>query len=75
MNTVPYKGNDKLLFGIILGVIIGNVFAFFLKAGFTIPWAWVISGILICSAVGLLAGLWPAIKASRLNPITALRYE
>ncbi len=63
------------LFGIILGVIIGNVFAFFLKAGFTVPWAWVISGILICSGVGLLAGIWPAVKASRLNPITALRYE
>jgi putative ABC transport system permease protein len=63
------------LFGIILGVIIGNIFALLLNAGFTIPWAWVISGILICSGVGLLAGLWPAIKASKLNPITALRYE
>jgi putative ABC transport system permease protein len=63
------------LFGIILGVIIGNIFALLLNAGFTIPWAWVIAGILICSGVGLLAGLWPAIKASRLNPIIALRYE
>jgi putative ABC transport system permease protein len=63
------------LFGIVLGVIIGNIFALLLNAGFTIPWAWVISGILICSGVGLLAGLWPAIKASKLNPITALRYE
>lgn len=63
------------LFGIVLGVIIGNVFAMFLKAGFTVPWAWVIAGIIICSGVGLLAGIWPAIKASRLNPITALRYE
>ncbi|HEY2726349.1 MAG TPA: ABC transporter permease [Parafilimonas sp.] len=63
------------LFGIILGVIIGNVFALFLNAGFTVPWAWVIGGIIICSGVGLLAGLWPAVKASKLNPITALRYE
>src|SRR6478735_5064685 len=63
------------LIGIILGVIIGNIFALLLNAGFTIPWAWVIAGILICSGVGLLAGLWPAIKASKLNPITALRYE
>ncbi len=63
------------LFGIILGVIIGNIFALLLNAGFTIPWAWVIAGILICSGVGLLAGIWPAIKASKLNPITALRYE
>ncbi|MBV9963686.1 MAG: ABC transporter permease [Parafilimonas sp.] len=63
------------LFGIILGVIIGNIFALLLNTGFTVPWAWVIAGILICSGVGLLAGIWPAIKASRLNPITALRYE
>lgn len=63
------------LFGIVLGVIIGNIFALFLKAGFTVPWAWVLAGILICSGVGLLAGIWPAVKASKLNPITALRYE
>ena len=63
------------VFGIVLGVMIGNVFAFVLKAGFTVPWAWVVAGILICSAVGLLAGIWPAVKASKLNPITALRYE
>jgi putative ABC transport system permease protein len=63
------------LFGIVLGVLIGNFFAMLLHAGFAVPWAWVIGGILICSGVGLLAGLWPAVKASRLNPIAALRYE
>jgi len=63
------------LFGIILGVLVGNLFSIFLKTGFVVPWAWVIMGIIICSGVGLLAGLWPAIKASKLNPITALRYE
>jgi putative ABC transport system permease protein len=63
------------LFGIILGVIIGNIFAALLGAGFAVPWAWVIAGIIICSGVGLLAGIWPAVKASKLNPITALRYE
>lgn len=63
------------LFGILLGVMIGNIFALFLNAGFTVPWAWVIGGIIICSGVGLAAGIWPAVKASKLNPITALRYE
>lgn len=62
-------------FGIILGVLVGNLFSMVLKTGFVVPWAWVILGIVICSGVGLLAGLWPAIKASKLNPITALRYE
>ncbi len=63
------------VFGIVLGVLVGNFFAMFLGTGFVVPWMWVIIGIVICSAVGLLAGLWPAIKASRLNPIVALRYE
>ncbi len=63
------------VFGIIMGVLVGNLFSIFLKTGFVVPWGWVITGVIICTAVGLLAGLWPAIKASRLNPITALRYE
>jgi len=63
------------IIGIILGVLVGNLFSIFLGTGFVVPWMWVIIGILICSAVGLVAGIWPAVKASRLNPIVALRYE
>ncbi|MEO8962208.1 MAG: ABC transporter permease [Ginsengibacter sp.] len=61
--------------GILLGVIVGNVVGIFLHTGFVIPWVWVLIGIVVCSAVGLFAGLYPAIKASRLDPIVALRYE
>lgn len=61
--------------GIVLGVIVGNAFSLLLDTGFVVPWNWVIYGIIICSAVGLLAGLYPAIKAGKLNPIDALRYE
>ena len=61
--------------GIILGVIVGNVVGLFLHTGFVVPWGWVIIGIVVCSAVGLFAGLYPALKASRLDPIVALRYE
>jgi putative ABC transport system permease protein len=63
------------IFGIILGVVVGNVVGLFLHTGFVIPWMWVVIGIVVCSAVGLSAGLYPAVKAARLDPIVALRYE
>lgn len=63
------------IFGIILGVLVGNIFSMVLKTGFVVPWLWVSIGIVICSLVGFAAGLYPAIKAAKLNPIVALRYE
>ncbi len=63
------------IFGIVLGILLGNIFSMILGTGFVVPWIWIIRGIVICTVVGLLAGLYPSIKASRLNPIEALRYE
>ncbi len=63
------------IFGIILGIMVGNSFSLVLNTGFVVPWNWVLYGIVICTLVGLLAGLYPAMKAGRLNPIEALRYE
>nr|WP_262903530.1 ABC transporter permease [Niabella beijingensis] len=63
------------MLGILLGIIIGNLFSMVLNTGFVVPWDWVLYGIVICTIVGLGAGIYPAVKAGKLNPIDALRYE
>jgi putative ABC transport system permease protein len=63
------------LIGIVLGILVGNLFSMILSTGFVVPWRWILYGIIICTIVGLLAGLYPALKAGKLNPIEALRYE
>jgi len=61
--------------GIILGVLAGNLFGLLVHTGFVVPWLWMFAGISLCAAVGIISGIYPAIKASRLDPIVALRYE
>jgi putative ABC transport system permease protein len=61
--------------GIILGLLLGNLVALGLGSGFIAPWAWIIMAFVVCIIVGLLAGLYPANKASKLDPIEALRHD
>jgi putative ABC transport system permease protein len=63
------------LLGIVLGVGMGNLMGLFFAAGFIIPWKWMISGVVLCFIVGVISGMYPAIKASNLDPIEALRHE
>ena len=41
----------------------------------TVPLWSVITGFVVAVSVGLFFGMWPALKAARLDPIVALRYE
>lgn len=61
--------------GIVLGLIIGNLVGVALGAGFVAPWEWMFLAVVVCIVVGLGAGLYPASRASRLDPIEALRFD
>lgn len=63
------------LLGIILGILIGNGISILVDGGFIIPWTWIIAGVIVCYMVGLFAGIYPANKAAKLDPIEALRVE
>jgi putative ABC transport system permease protein len=61
--------------GIFLGILMGNLVASGIGTSFIVPWVWIIGGVLLCVIVSLASGIIPATKASKLDPIEALRYE
>ncbi len=63
------------IIGIVLGVGVGNMAGSFLNAQPSLPMDWIVIGVSLCIIVGVVFGTYPAWKASRFNPIDALRYE
>jgi putative ABC transport system permease protein len=63
------------LVGVLLGFGLGNIVAMVTDFGVDVPLEWAAIGLLFCTTVGLVFGMWPAMKASRLPPVEALRYE
>jgi putative ABC transport system permease protein len=63
------------LLGILFGVLGGNGIAIWLEIAMVFPWGWALTGLIVCSLIGTGFGWYPAFKASRLDPIEALRFE
>jgi putative ABC transport system permease protein len=61
--------------GILLGIGMGFLITIIVKGKFFIPWAWITLGLVVCVIVGIISGIYPAMKASKLDPIESLRYE
>ena len=65
--------------GGLIGIALGGAAAKLLEATTPLPaaieWWSVVAGIAVSSGVGLISGVWPAMKAARLDPIEALRHE
>jgi putative ABC transport system permease protein len=63
------------LVGILLGTVAGDALAAVLSAAIVFPWGWAAAGVVVCTVIGVVFGMYPAWKAASLDPIEALRYE
>ncbi len=61
--------------GVLVGFGLGNLVTAFTSFNTSVPLEWAVIGLVFCSAIGIIFGILPAIRASRLHPVDALRYE
>ena len=80
--TIRMESAITAVIGSLLGLVIGVAFGWIVTKGlasdglvFAIPWATLIVCLVGAALVGVLAGAWPAWRASRLKVLDALSYE
>ncbi|MGH7496217.1 MAG: ABC transporter permease [bacterium] len=61
--------------GVLVGFGLGNLVTVFTGFAVSVPMEWAIGGLIFCTIVGLTFGMWPALVASKLDPVKALSYE
>jgi putative ABC transport system permease protein len=63
------------ILGVLVGFGLGNIVSIITGFATHVPLEWTFGGLAFCTTVGLTFGLWPAVIASKLDPIEALRFE
>jgi putative ABC transport system permease protein len=66
--------------GGLMGILVGWLFSLTIRTFVpslpsTVPVWSVVAGFTVATSIGLFFGMWPALKAARLDPIAALRHE
>jgi putative ABC transport system permease protein len=81
-STVRYESVITSVIGALLGIVIGIAFAYiiimrFAEQGisFAVPWSQLAIFLVLAIIVGVIASLWPASKAARVDILKAIQYE
>jgi putative ABC transport system permease protein len=80
--TIRFESAITAVIGSLLGLVIGVAFGWIVTQGlssqglvFAVPWGTLVACLVVAALVGVLAGAWPAWRASRLRILDALSYE